>query len=43
MIKFCQMVQIFLAVIFIILTFGLISVFMKWDDGSHFKYKSWLS
>ena len=43
MIKFCQIVQIFLAFIFIILTIGLISIYMEWNDGTYFKYKSWLS
>lgn len=37
-----QWIQIILAVLFIILTLGFISVELEWADGSRFKYKGWV-
>lgn len=39
--RFLQVLQMLLAVIFIILTLGFISVEMEWSDGTKFKYRGW--
>lgn len=42
MVKFLQLLQMFLACIFIILTLGFISIELEWDDGTRFKYSGWI-
>lgn len=41
MARFLQVLQMLLAVIFIILTLGFISVEMEWSDGTRFRYSGW--
>ena len=41
MTRFLQVLQMLLAVIFIILTLGFISVEMEWPDGTRFRYSGW--
>lgn len=41
MTRFLQILQMLLAVIFIILTLGFISVEMEWTDGTRFRYRGW--
>ena len=41
MTRFLQILQMLLAVIFIILTLGFISVEMEWADGTRFRYSGW--
>lgn len=41
MVRMCQILQIILAVVFIILTLGFVSVELEWTDGSRFKYRGW--
>ena len=41
MTRFLQILQMLLAVIFIILTLGFISVEMEWEDGTRFRYSGW--
>lgn len=41
MIKFMQILEMLLAVIFIILTLGFISIEMEWTDGTRFRYRGW--
>lgn len=41
MIRFLQILQMLLVVLFIILTLGFISVEMEWTDGTRFRYRGW--
>lgn len=41
MTRFLQILQMLLAVLFIILTLGFISVEMEWTDGTRFRYRGW--
>lgn len=41
MTRFLQILQMLLAVLFIILTLGFISVEMEWSDGTRFRYRGW--
>lgn len=41
MTRLLQILQMLLAVIFIILTLGFISVEMEWEDGTRFRYSGW--
>ena len=41
MTRLLQILQMLLATVFIILTFGFISVEMEWTDGTRFRYRGW--
>jgi hypothetical protein len=41
MIRIYQWLQIVIAMIFIILTLGFISVELEWNNGSKFRYSGW--
>lgn len=41
MVRVFQIIQILLALVFIVLTLGFIGVEMEWSDGSRFKYSGW--
>ena len=39
--RFLQILQMLLAVVFIILTLGFVSIEIEWADGTRFKYRGW--
>lgn len=41
MARFSQILQMMLAVVFIILTLGFVSVEIEWTDGTSFRYRGW--
>ena len=41
MARIFQWLQIIIAMTFIILTLGFVSVELDWDDGSRFRYSGW--
>lgn len=39
---FLQCIEIIIAILFIIVTLGFVSVYIEWSNGTYFRYKGWL-